>query len=163
MSTILAMDISARSTGWSVIKSGRVSKKRLGLIKINSNLPMGKRLQLFEWNIKEIIKKYDPGIIVIEDVFKGRNAKTFKILSLFRGVAIKAVYDEIGKDPVSIMAAQVRRLIDLPNDKEAVFKALNTKYKLGFDFKKDNDIVDAIALALACHKIRKQGKNAKSL
>ncbi len=163
MTTVLGIDIASRRTGWALINNGRINKKYLGLINIKYNESMGKRLVAFEIALKELIEQYNPDEIVIEDIYKGRNAKTFKILSLFRGVAIKAIYEITGKDPISIMAIQVRKIINITNNKEIVFNTLNDKYKLDFDFKKHNDIVDAIALCLAGHVMEKQGLSEKDL
>lgn len=163
MSSILAFDIASKNTGWAFIENGKINKKHLGTIKINPKYVMGKRLSTFEKEICNLINIYKPNIICIENIFKGRNANTFKILSLFRGVAIKTSFEYNGKDPISIMAIQVRSIINLPNKKEEVFCNLNNKYKLGFEFNSDNDVVDAIALGLACDKMIKNGIDPNSL
>lgn len=162
MNTILALDIASRNTGWVFIKNGKIDKTHLGTIRINPKYTMGKRLFIFETEVKNLINTYNPDIICVEDIFKGRNANTFKILSLFRGVVIKTAYEYNEKDPISIMAAQVRSIIDLPNNKEEVFHILNDRYKLEFEFNTDNDAIDAIALGLACDKIIKNGIELKS-
>lgn len=163
MSKILGLDLSSLSTGVAVVNNGRILKKSFELIQPNGKWSYGERLKYFESEIKRLIQKHKPDHIIIEDVFKGRNAKTFKILCMFRGVAIKAIFDETGKDPINALAAQARSILDIPNTKEDAFEIINNKYKLNLNFKKENDIVDAVVLALAAKQILKKGINEESL
>lgn len=161
---ILAFDISSRSTGYSVFKRDRLLKKSCGIIKLNPKHSHGKRLQHFEQSIKEIIRYHNPDEIIIEDIFKGRNIATFKILSLFRGVAIKAIYDELEKDPTSVMASEARKIVGVKNDKEEAYKFVVEKYNL-FDYKfnSHNDITDSIVLGLCGHIMQKNGIDPEQL
>ena len=163
MVKILGLDISAVSTGYSVMNRGRLVKSVCGMIKPKPRRPYGERLQTLEAEIKKLIRDNNPDEVIIEDIFKGRNAKTFKILSMFRGVAIKAIYDEMEKDPLSVMASQARALLGIKNTKEDAFDFINSKYKLNYDFEEHNDITDSIVLSLTMHQIKKQGIDEKSL
>jgi len=164
MTKILGLDISISSTGYCIINNGKLLRKSCGLIQPNPKETYGHRLLFLENNIKDVIKKNKPDEVIIEDIFKGRNAKTFKILSMARGVAIKAIYQETGKDPISIMASETRKLIGIKNTKEDAFNFIVKKYKLNdYEFDTHNDITDAMALALAAHTMIKQGIDAKSL
>lgn len=160
---ILAFDLASKTTGVSVINNGKLLKKYCELIELNPKHSYGQRLQQFECEIKNKIRLHKPDICVIEDIYKGRSALVFKILSLFRGVAIKSIYDEMNKDPISIMASSSRSLLGIKNTKEDAFKFINQKYKLGFKFSTDNDKADAIVLGLACHEMLKQGLTEKDL
>ena len=160
---VLGFDVSSVSTGYSVINNGKLLKSSIGLITPSPKKPYGERLQIFESEIKQIIQKHSPDIVVIEDVFRGRNAKTYKVLCMFRGVAIKAVFDIIGKDPISIMASEARSLVGSKIKKEDAFEFITKKFKLDFEFERDNDKADSIVLALAGYTMEKNGVNAKSL
>lgn len=160
---ILAFDVSSMSTGYSVINNGRLLKGSLGMIQPNPRRQYGERLQVFESELKKIIQKHNPDIIVVEDIFKGRNIKTFRSLAMFRGVAIKAIYDETMKDPVIIMASEARSLVGSENKKEKAFEFITSKFKLDLDFDTQNDIADSIVLALAGHIMDKKGIDAKSI
>lgn len=164
MTKILGLDISISSTGYCLINNGKLLRNSCGLIQPNPKQSYGQRLLFLEDNIKDIIKKNKPDEIIIEDIFKGRNAKTFKILSMARGVAVKAIYQETGKDPISIMASETRKLIGIKNTKEDAFDFIVKKFKLDdFEFDTHNDMTDAMALALAAHTMIKQGIDAKSI
>lgn len=160
---ILSFDISSISTGCCVLKDGYVSKKLCTTINPPPKKQMGERLNYFAIAISDMIEKYKPDQIIIEDIFRGRNVNTFKVLAQFRGVAIQKIYELTGKDPISLMAVGVRKLIGCGTDKESAFKFINKKYKLRYNFEKDNDKTDAIALALAALEMERQGLNEKSI
>lgn len=161
---ILGLDISSISTGYSIMNGGRLSKSKCGLIQPNPRRSYGERLLTFENQLRELIRQHKPDEIIIEDIFKGRSMKTFKSLAMFRAIAIKTIYEEIGRDPISIMASEVRALIGIKNTKEDAYKFIVEKYKLqDYDFESHNDITDSIALALSAHIMKKQGIDAKSI
>lgn len=164
MTKILAFDISSRKTGTAVINKGRLLKSSFGVIEPNPKHNYGEKLTYFRDEIIKLIDKYNPDHVVIEDIFKGRNFKTFKTLAMFRGVAIQAIFYKTGKDPASLMPTDARATIGIPTTKEEAFQALVEKYKLvDFDYEEDNDIADAIGLGLAMHQLVKQGIDVKSL
>jgi len=163
MTRILAFDLSSVSTGVAFFNKGRLLKSSLDLIQPNSKKQYGERLTYFREEIRKKIQQHNPDVIAIEDVFKGRNILTFKSLCAFRGVAIQIIYEEIGKDPVSIMAVEARSITKIGKSKEEAFNAMVEKYSLDFDFEKDNDLADAIVLGLATHTLLKQGINERSL
>ena len=86
---ILAFDISSISTGVALIKDGYLIKKYCSTIQPNPKKSMGERLTYFVYELAEKIDQHKPDLIVIEDIFRGRNIKTFKVLAQFRGVAIQ--------------------------------------------------------------------------
>lgn len=163
MTRILAFDLSSISTGVAFFNKGRLLKSSLALIQPNPKKSYGERLSYFREELRAHIKKHKPDIITIEDVFRGRNILTFKSLCMVRGVAIQTIYEEIGKDPVSIMAAEARSTIGVGKSKEEAFDAVIDKYSLELDFEQDNDLADAIVLGLATHTLLKQGTDERSL
>ena len=163
MAKILAFDISALCTGVAVVNNGRILKSSFEKIEPKAKLCYGERLSLFQDAMKAIIKKHNPDDIVIEEIYKGRNAITFKVLSMFRGVAVKTIFEAIGKDPLNILAVEARSALKIPTKKEGAFDAIITKYKLKLDFKNWNDVIDAVALGLAVHQLVKQGVDEESL
>jgi hypothetical protein len=82
---------------------------------------------------------------------------------MYRGVAIKTIYEEMGKDPINLLAVSARSELGIGIKKEEAFKAIVDKYKLTYDFEKDNDTVDAIVLSLAAHQLIKQGRHDKPI
>jgi Holliday junction resolvasome RuvABC endonuclease subunit len=163
MAKILALDISSISTGFAVLNDGYLDG--YGIISSNTKLQYGARLVYFQNEIKQLIQLHKPTIITIEEIFKGRNMNTFKSLAMFRGIAVKTINEETGKDPVVLLAVAARAILGFGSSKEDAFKkaipTLNLT-KLNFKFDLDNDIVDAIILARAVEKLLKDN-NGKPL
>ena len=166
MSKILALDVSSVKTGFCIIEDGIMLKDAYGTIEPNTKLPYGGRLLFFQEEIKKLIRLHKPNIVAIEDIFKGRNMNTFKSLSMFRGVAIKTVYEELNKDPVSLLAVEARSELKLDISKDKAFKQAIKKFKLkelNFNFDKHNDIVDSVVLGFAVNSILKKGTDEESI
>ncbi len=153
MTKILGLDVSSSCTGYCIVEDGYLDVNSLGTIEPDGKLSIGQKLLYFEKSIKKLIKKYSPDFIIIEDIFKGPNAKTFKLLAMFRGVAFKTVQEKIKKDPISVMPTEARKLIGAGVTKEDAFAFIVKKYKFySFKFETHNDIADSIVLALAYFK-----------
>lgn len=151
---ILALDVSSRSTGWCVFRAGRWNKSKAsyGFIKIPSSLSFPQRLVRFRNELHEVIKAVKPTNIVIEDVFKGRNVTTMKLLARFNGVAVELSRRALRKDPEVVMATEVRAFLGCGRTKEEAFRYVCKRYKLDWSFNKMNDITDALCLVLYAHK-----------
>lgn len=156
---ILGLDISSVSTGHSVLDDGKLLKRFSGKIKIDNKFSLGKRLDIFDKKINNLIIKVKPDIIIIEDIYL-RNTTTFKILSYFHGVAYKHIYSLIGKNPFFIGATKVRNLLGVKG-KEGTFNYINDLFNLGYNFEEHNDITDSIAVCLAYQKVIADGKKEK--
>lgn len=161
---ILALDVSSISTGVCVFNNGKLIKSSCELIKPPPRKTYGERLNTFEKALRGIIAKHSPDYVVLEDIFRSRNIKTFKVLAMWRGVAINTVYDTLGLDCIGLMASEARALIEVKNDKLVVFNHIVKKYKLkDYDFDTHNDLTDAIALGLAGIKVVSENIDVESL
>ena len=161
---ILGLDVSSVRTGHCIINNGRLVKSSCGCLNQDSRKSYGERLYSFEILLRDLIQTHKPDEIIIEDIFKGRSMITFKSLAMFRAIAIKVAYEELGRDPISIMASAARALIGIKNKKEIAYEFIVKKYKLtDYEFDTHNDICDAIVLALTAHTMKKQGINESSL
>ena len=161
-SGILGLDISSASTGWAYSDSeGNI--KDFGVIKMTSKRH-SERLAFFERELKSIFKRFNPLYLGIEDIWNGRNAKTYKILALYHGVAYKVGFEKLKEDPVILSESEIREKVGLAHNvklektadkskKEAVFDFLNTLLQLNFNFKTHNDITDAIAVAMSTYLV----------
>jgi Holliday junction resolvasome RuvABC endonuclease subunit len=159
MSKILALDISSVSTGHCIVHNGRLVKSTLGTISNDPKICLGKKLVRFEEEITKLINKHKPDCIVIEDIFRGPNIKTFKTLAMFRGVCFKVSFSILEKEPISIMPSEARKIVGVDGiTKEDGFDFVVNKYNLvKYDFLTHNDISDSIILALAYYKAQKEG------
>lgn len=165
MTKILGLDVSSSSTGYCIINNGRLLKSSLGTINPNNKGSYGERLQYFAEHLAHLLQKHQPDSVIVEDIFKGPNIKTFKTLAMFRGVCFLTVFNETGKNPVSVMPTEARKLVGTDGiTKEDGFNFVMQKYTLsGYEFDTHNDITDAIVLGLARHEMDKQGISEKDL
>lgn len=168
MGNVLALDISSASTGHAVFKDGKMVKGSLGVIAL-SHKTHGERLHFFEKALRDLIRKYKPKKILIEDIWRGPNPRTMQVLAYYHGATRKVVFEAINQEPIVLQTTPVRRIIEAKyevilapskkvkiaknikkSSKELTFDFIKKKYKLrGYVFKKHNDITDAIALCLA--------------
>ena len=155
---ILALDVSSSSTGFAVLRGGRWNKSAssFGLIKISSKLSLSKRLVEFRDQVKALIVKVKPTVIVIEDVFSGRNIATMKLLARFNGVAIEVSRRMLKRDPIVALTVSVRSSLECGRSKEEAFAYICSRYNLEWSFKKMNDVSDALCLALFVHKLKEE-------
>jgi crossover junction endodeoxyribonuclease RuvC len=155
---ILALDVSSSSTGYAVLRAGRWNKSSTsyGTIKISSKLSLAKRLVEFRDEVQALIKRVKPTLIIIEDVFSGRNIKTMKLLARFSGVAIEVSRRSIKKDPVIALTVKVRAVLECGRSKEEAFNYICSRYNLDWNFNKMNDVTDALCLALFVHKTKEE-------
>lgn len=163
METILALDISSSSTGVCVFKNGKILY--CDTIKLKAKFHAHK-LYIFENVLRAIFIKFKPAHVAIEDCWQGSNRKTFKILSLYHGVAYKLCYEMTASDPFLLMPSEVRKVIGgvagenlVPSRKNSVegdskrltFNLIQKVFNLDdYTFEKNNDNTDAIAVAVAC-------------
>lgn len=152
---ILALDISTKSTGWFV------TKRSCGIIAPPKDLTFPQKLSFFRHEVKNLIRKYKPDIVIIEDAYYRPgfgNIHTLKALVKFAGVALE-ICDTSGVDSEIITATQARKYCCGPGklDKKGVFAFFVKKYQLnGWTFDKDNDKTDAMALAWGYREICKE-------
>lgn len=157
-SVILALDVSSSSTGFAILRGGRWTKSgaSYGHIRTSSKLTLPQRLVLFRNSLDELIEKVKPTHIVIEDVFSGRNVSTMKLLARFNGVAVELSRRVLKKDPHIVLTTEVRSGLGCGRSKEEAFAYICQRYNLDWEFKKMNDVADALMLALYEHKVLKE-------
>jgi Holliday junction resolvasome RuvABC endonuclease subunit len=162
---ILALDISSVSTGWAVLVDGQPAPDAYGLIHSDKKQSEGARLVYFQNEIVKLIDRFKPTDIITEDIFKGFNIVSFKVLAQYRGVALKTIYEQTNKEAESMLAVTARTLVGVGIKKEQAFEGIIKKYKLkgDFDFERDNDFIDAYCLGFALIELRKGNVDAKSI
>jgi Holliday junction resolvasome RuvABC endonuclease subunit len=148
---VLGLDISSVSTGWAILTDGPTLKD-YGRLELSSKKSIKERIYLFSILISQILDIHHPDIVVIEDTYIAKNPSTSKLLNKFAGVAIYSCVQKLGADakiamvyPVSVRAAIFPKK---KVDKKDIFCYIKDKYKLNLEFKFDNDITDAIAVAM---------------
>lgn len=150
---LLALDVSSTSTGYSVLKRGRFSKsvKDYGVIAPDKKMSLGEKLVFFRDSIEELLVRYKPTQVVVEDVFI-RQKSTVVLLSRFSGVVIE-VCSRHGLEPMLLNTTKARSLLGIKNKKEIAFEYIIKRYNLDWSFKKYNDVADSLIVGLACRKV----------
>ena len=144
----MGIDISKRSPGFAIIEI--LTEKIIFSEKFASSITNNSVLFLdYMIYLNHILKKYKPGIVIIEDFFLHQK-KPNAVLSLgiIQGIMLSVLIME-GYDVKKIHNMSIKAYHGCKN-KEQLFNFINKKYNLGYCFEKDNDITDAIAIAL-CH------------
>jgi crossover junction endodeoxyribonuclease RuvC len=157
--TILGIDPGFARVGWSILE---VRGQKLDLLNCNcietlKEISLEKRLFDIHKQINNLIKKYNPDVLAIEDLFFTNNAKTAFKVGEARGVIILA--GTIQKIPVfSYTPLQVKIAVTGYGqaDKSQVGRMVKVILKLK-ELPKLDDTVDAIAVALT-HAFTKKFK-----
>ena len=87
---ILGIDPGIGRLGWAVIEvnSGKLEVKDCNCIETKANSKTENRLLILFEELKEIVKKYQPEVLAIEDLFFNKNAKTNLIVGEARGIVL---------------------------------------------------------------------------
>lgn len=92
-SVVLGIDPGTATTGYGVVyrrADGKLALLECGVIRTSSTERLPKRIrQIFE-GIQEIIERFDPGAVAVEDVFQGKNVRSALTLGHARGAILLA-------------------------------------------------------------------------
>jgi Holliday junction resolvasome RuvABC endonuclease subunit len=147
---VLALDVSASSTGWAFTFGQARGKFEYGLIKTSPKFSRAERLAFFRKSLIEILQEFRPTHIAMEDVFLGANPKVLTLLSKFGGVAEECSLSVAGVQIELVGTNSVKSYFKSKN-KEEVFNIITDIFDWCVDeveFKKHNDLTDAIAILL---------------
>ena len=148
-SYILGIDPGLERTGWAILETTSPKPKLIasGLIKTLATEKMTERLLSLHQQLAQILKKYSPTKIIIEELFFSSNVKTALIVGQARGVILltlaqnKAVIESV--TPTALKSA----LTGYGNAKKSqIQKMLPLLCEMDKPVVQD-DIADAIALA----------------
>jgi len=148
---ILSMDVSASSTGWSFL-DGVDGKIEYGTIKTKSNKSTAERLTNFRSELRVILDKHKPSVVVLEDTFIGKNPSVNKLLSKFGGVAEQTVFEYCSNVPYIVSNKSVKAFFKA-KCKEDMFAIVVDVLEWdvrSHPFNKFNDIVDSIGQLMYC-------------
>ncbi len=148
---ILSIDSGIERTGYAVFDGKNYLES--ALIKTSKELPTEKRLEKIYFSLKKIVEKYNPGLVVMEQLFFFRNQKTAVMVSQAQGVALLLAAQNQMKTKF-LTPLQIKQTITGYGqaDKKAVQKMI--KIETGLDIKQDDE-ADAVACGLAYSIINK--------
>jgi crossover junction endodeoxyribonuclease RuvC len=150
---ILGFDPGLATLGYGVIKKDAKHKPEMidyGIISTPKDKNLAVRLGLLEKGIKQVIDKYKPDEIAIEELFFAKNVKTGIAVAHARGVLLLTANKECGKifeyTPLQIKQALTGYGLATKTQIQSQVKTLlNLK-----GIPRPDDAADALAVAL-CH------------
>lgn len=146
---VLSLDISASSTGYA-FSPGAGCSVRYGVIETSSKCSRAHRLEIYRKKLSDLIEKFKPTHVVMEDVYSGPNVKTLVLLSKFAGVTEECCLSCFGIEPHLIHNGTVKAYFKVKN-KEGLFNIVTDILDwVDATFKKSNDMTDAIG-QLMCY------------
>jgi crossover junction endodeoxyribonuclease RuvC len=153
---ILGIDPGTANTGYGIIKRLRNQKKKLkfrcleyGLIKTVPSFPLAERLQKLNNELSKLIKKHQPEVLVMENVYFFKNLKTVMSVTQAEGVILLTAAKN--KTPVhGLTPLQAKMAITGYGraEKAQIQKKVKSLLCLK-EIPKPDDAADALAVALA--------------
>lgn len=153
---ILGVDPALTLTGYAVVNDMNIVS--LGSIKTTSKLAMPERLAHIFSSVTDLLEQYQPGRVVIEDQFAGRNIKTLKVINQVTGVILLACGLQDGISFRLYPPAQIKKAVAGHGraSKEDVAAAVVSQYQQDAVLKrylqktsgKTDDVTDALACVL---------------
>lgn len=148
---ILAIDSGVEKTGFSIFNKKSKTFKYIvsGLIKTNKQIKYEKRVGEIYKRLNDVVKKYKPNKIILEQLFFFRNQKTAIQIGQTQGVIILlAAQNNISLEFLTPL--QIKQTVTGYglSDKKSVRKMVELTVKLNKKIKEDDEI-DAIACGLA--------------
>jgi len=147
---ILGVDPGIARTGWGVIEvqSSKLKVQSYGCIETLAKLEPSERLRQIYAELTDIIKKYKPDVLAVEELFFNTNAKTAFVVGQARGVVLLAA----AENNVSIAIytpLQVKIAVTGYGraEKNQVGQMVKVLLKLK-EIPKPDDVADALAVAL---------------
>lgn len=149
---ILGIDPGLAMVGYGLIeyKGNRYRTLDYGCIRTEANLNHPERLKIIYQDLSDLIDKYNPSDIAIEELFFNKNVKTAIKVGQARGVEILAGVNK-GKDIYEYTPLQIKQSVvgygraEKRQVQEMVKLLLNLK-----EIPKPDDAADALAVAI-CH------------
>jgi Holliday junction resolvasome RuvABC endonuclease subunit len=150
MLRVLALDPALNHTGWVLLSYTKEGKNQEGISaldyaiwKVKLKQPLGAKLLYNRQELTQLISKYQPDVIVMEETFAGKNPLAVARLNNAKGVYVVTAYEAMGIDPTMVNAKKARACLGFSNDKEEPFAFFKKLFEITEDFKNGNDITDA--------------------
>lgn len=149
---VIGIDPGLANTGWGVIETrGSLMRARAyGCIHTGADEPLNLRLGRICADISEVIGRYGPTSVSIEDIFFGQNTRSAILTAQARGAALVACA-QCGVDVGSYTPMQIKQAVVGTGaaDKRQVTYMVRSVLALDHDPKPDH-CADALAAAV-CH------------
>lgn len=142
---ILSIDSGVEKTGIAIFENKKLIFS--SLITTDKKIKIEKRLEKLYQNLKKIIEKYSPKIIVLEKLFFFKNQKTIISVSQAQGIILLLASQNNIKVEF-LTPLQIKQILTGFGraDKKSIQKMLNLEF--GINLKQDDE-ADAVACGLA--------------
>lgn len=153
---ILGIDPGIADTGYGVIKceGNKLACLDYGTIKTSSKLDLADRLEILNCELDKIIKKYNPSLVSVEQLFFCKNVKTALVVGHARGVILLTAKQNKIK-LCEFTPLQVKQAVSTYGkaDKLQVQKMVKMLLNLK-EIPKPDDAADALAVAICATNLR---------
>lgn len=149
---IIGIDVGYAICGWSIIKkdSNKIELVDYGVVETSPELDFPSRLQKIYIGLHEIIEKYNPKQIAIEDLFYFKNKKTVIGVGQVRGVILLLAKNSgleiFNYTPLEVKTAVTGYGRSTKEDVQKMVKLILSMKEIP----QPDDAADAIAIAI-CH------------
>ncbi len=146
---ILGIDPSLRGTGYGVLQVDRKQSRVLaqGTIKASPNWERSRCLVQITHALRDIIRRFRPGVCVVEGLFYAQNIQTALIMGEARGASLVAA-GEAGIEIYELAPRKVKQAIVGYGAAQKLAVAKMVQRRLGLSEAPAPDAADALALAL---------------
>jgi crossover junction endodeoxyribonuclease RuvC len=154
---ILGIDPGIADTGFGVIQKndhGKIKCLDYGSVKTAAKTPLTDRLEILNKALENIIKKYKPDLISVEELFFCKNVKTALVVGHARGVILLTA-KQSNVPVVEFTPLQVKQAVSSYGKapKEQVQKMVKMLLNLK-NVPQPDDAADALAVAIcACNDV----------
>ena len=149
---ILGIDPGIADTGFGVIakeKGGKIKCISYGSIKTKAKQDLPERLEILNKELEKVIKKYQPDLVAIEQLFFCKNVKTALTVGQARGVVLLACRKQ-RKEIIEFTPLQVKQAISSYGQASKSQVQKMVKFFLGLkEIPKPDDAADALAIAIS--------------
>jgi crossover junction endodeoxyribonuclease RuvC len=152
---IVGIDCGAERTGFGVIESdGRLHRfLSAGVVRLKSHDALEQRLKLIAAQLREVLSKFGPEAIAVEEVFHAVNAKSALKLAHVRGVALLIAAEAgLAVNEYSALEVKISVVGYGRAEKQQVQKMVCSLLGITREFE-SYDATDALAVAI-CHATR---------
>jgi crossover junction endodeoxyribonuclease RuvC len=152
---ILGIDCGCERTGYGLIESDGVHHTLVasGVVATSPKQPLAERLKTISHGVRDVLVRYAPEAVAVEEVFYAQNAKTAIRLSHARGVVLLAIA-EAGLEMSEYSPLEVKTSVTGYGraEKRQVQVMVQSLLKLD-EILASEDASDAVAIAI-CHATR---------
>lgn len=110
---MLGIDPGSAVTGYGVVRrigSAPLTLVECGVIRTEAGRPLADRLRDIHEGVRDVVQRHAPDLVVVEDIFFGRNPRTTAVLGHARGVILLAAA-QAACEIVELSPARIKKAV----------------------------------------------------